>query len=90
MTTTGVSFYVNGPSMQKSGWDLSEKVQEIYEKLERHYQSHPQDPIDLVGWSRGAYGVLLLAIKLKEEGFKDAQGVRHTNIPIRFLDCMIQ
>ncbi|MEQ1828487.1 MAG: RHS repeat-associated core domain-containing protein [Pirellula sp.] len=85
---SGSRHYDYGPSDGKYASDLPEIEERAYKKLIEFRSESPSnknEPIDIIGWSRGAYSAMRLAQRLKIEGLPNGDGTWTTNIPVRFL-----
>lgn len=77
-----------GPSNGMTASDLPEIEEKIYQALANRWRndaSKNNEPIDIIGWSRGAYSAMRIAKRLKEEGLPLADGTIQKDIPVRFL-----
>jgi RHS repeat-associated protein len=80
--------YDYGPTDGKFASDMPAIEQRVYENLmrfRRQSSANRDEPVDLIGWSRGAYAVLRIAQKLSR-GSANPDGTWNSDpIPVRFL-----
>jgi hypothetical protein len=84
----GRSSYEDGPSEMTWASDMPEIENAQIQKLIEFRGESPankNEPIDIIGWSRGAYSALRLARRLKYEGIRDTDGTWVKDVPVRFL-----
>jgi RHS repeat-associated protein len=84
----GPIYYDYGPQNESSASDLQQIEEKAFQELigyRRKNSTNHSEPIDLVGWSRGAYAVLRLAQRLKVDGLPNADGSWSNNVPVRFI-----
>jgi hypothetical protein len=70
----GEKVFRNGPDNTVTGSDAAATGKDLYDQVVAYHNAYPNDPIDLIGHSRGAVVVTDVAGMLKKNG-----------IPVRFL-----
>jgi hypothetical protein len=76
--------YYNGPNWTYTGWDSFFIHRRAYKYICKNWCKNQNEPIDMVGHSRGGFIALTLAWSLKQRGCC-CDGKRHRPVPVRFL-----